>query len=117
MDMICRPVCVVTGSRYSSVPMQCSWMPKDLGMEGPVMSASRIAQLWPRRCISDAIRDVTRDLPTPPLPLTTAMTFLTLAPSRRLLRKLSAVLSAQSLPQVEQSCVHSLILLFSAFRI
>ena len=112
MDISCRPVWVVTGKRYSSVPMQCSWTPKDLGTEGPVMSASSTAQLKPRRCISDAIRHVTRDLPTPPLPLTTAITFLTLAPGRRLLRKLSAVRSAQSCPQVEQSCVHSLIVVF-----
>ena len=109
MDMICMPVCVRAGRRYSSVPMQGSWMPKDLGIEGPVMSASRTAQLWPRRCISDAIRDVTRDLPTPPLPLTTAMTFLTLAPSRRFFLKLSAWRSEQFWEQVEQSCVHSLI--------
>ena len=98
MLMICRPVWVVTGSRYSSVPMQ--W---------PVMSASSTAQLWPRRCISEASRLVTRDLPTPPLPLTTAITFLTDAPSRRGLRKLSAVRSEQFWLQVEQSCVHSLI--------
>ena len=103
------PVWVVTGRRYSSVPIQCSWMPKDFGMEGPVMSASSTAQLKPRRCISEAIRQVTRDLPTPPLPLTTAITFLTLAPGRRGLRKLSAVRSEQFWLQVEQSCVHSLI--------
>ena len=117
MLISCSPVWVVTGSRYSSVPIQCSWMPKDLGMEGPVMSASKMAQLWPRRCISEASRLVTRDLPTPPLPLTTAITFLTLAPSRRGLRKLSAVRSEQVLPQVEQSCVHSLITIQSAFPV
>ena len=77
-------------------------------MEGPVISASRMAQLWPRRCISEAIRLVTRDLPTPPLPLTTAMTFFTEEPSCRLLRK-SSTREAQFSPQVEQSCVHSLI--------
>ena len=42
------------------------------------MSASRIAVLCPRRRVSIASKEVTRDLPTPPLPLTTAITFLTL---------------------------------------
>ena len=77
-----------------------------------MISASRMAQLWPRRCISEAIRLVTRDLPTPPLPLTTAMTFFTLDSGFSALRKLSAFLSAQFSPQVEQSWVHSLILRF-----
>ena len=45
-------------------------MPKAVGMEGPVISASSMATLWPRRRISAAIRLVTSDLPTPPLPLT-----------------------------------------------
>ena len=78
MDMTCSPDCVVTGSRNWSVPAACCVMPKDLGMEGPVMSASSTAQRYPRRCISEASRLVTRDLPTPPLPETTATTFLTL---------------------------------------
>ncbi len=47
-------------------------------MEGPVISASKIAVLCPRRFISTASIDATRDLPTPPLPLIMPITFLTL---------------------------------------
>jgi hypothetical protein len=43
--------------------------------------------------------EVTVDLPTPPLPETTAMTFLTLALGFRAASRLSALRSAQSLPQ------------------
>jgi hypothetical protein len=46
--------------------------------------------------------EVTVDLPTPPLPETTAITFLTLALGFRLASKLSALRSAQSLPQLLQ---------------
>ena len=42
------------------------------------MSASSTAALWPRRRMVTAIMPVTRDLPTPPLPLTTPITFFTL---------------------------------------
>ena len=45
MDITCIPECVVTGIRYSSVPVACWWMPKDFGIDGPVMSASSTAQL------------------------------------------------------------------------
>ena len=40
------------------------------------MSASRMPVCRPRRCKVTASRPVTRDLPTPPLPLTTPITFL-----------------------------------------
>ena len=73
------------------------------------MSASSMAQLYPLRCSSEAIRLVTRDLPTPPLPLTTAITFFTLDWGFNSLRKLSALLSEQFSLQDEQSWLHWLI--------
>ena len=51
--------------------------PKIFGMEGPVISASRIAVLYPSLCMDTASIEVTRLLPTPPLPDTTPMTCLT----------------------------------------
>ena len=52
-------------------------MPNILGIEGPVISASRIPTLYPLRAIVMAIKLVTEDLPTPPLPDTTPITCLT----------------------------------------
>ena len=102
MLIICMPVLVSTGRMKFSPPRAPSCTPKSWGMEGPVMSASSTAARWPRRCISQASRLVTRLLPTPPLPLTTAMTRPTAAPSCRGLRKLCWRLSQFS-PQEEQS--------------
>ena len=51
--------------------------PKLSGIEGPVISASRIAVLKPSLQTLLARRDVTRDFPTPPFPLTIQITFLT----------------------------------------
>ena len=45
---------------------------KAFGIEGPVISASRMAVENPRLFIDTAKSDVISDLPTPPLPLTTA---------------------------------------------
>ena len=45
-------------------------------MEGPVISASRMPTFLPRAAMAAAREQVTVDLPTPPLPLTTAITFL-----------------------------------------
>ena len=42
-------------------------MPKDCGIDGPVISASRIAVLYPFFFFSQANKDVTKDLPTPPV--------------------------------------------------
>ena len=50
-------------------------------MDGPVMSASSTAHCLLRRCIALASRPVISDLPTPPLPLTTAITFFTELPA------------------------------------
>jgi hypothetical protein len=54
--------------------------------------------------------EVTVDLPTPPLPDTTAMTFLTEDLGFNFASRLSALRSAQSLPQVEQLPLQELIL-------
>ncbi len=51
--------------------------PSMRGTEGPVMSASRIPTLRPRRASSTARLQETRDLPTPPLPETTPTTHAT----------------------------------------
>ena len=72
--MSLMPPAVTAGSMPSSVPVAFSWMPKAVGMEGPVMSASRMATLRPLRAMATAREAVTVLLPTPPLPLTTAMT-------------------------------------------
>ena len=99
------PVLVLTGRMPVSVPMAFSLMPNALGMDGPVMSASRMPALRPWRCASTASREVTRLLPTPPLPLTTAITRPTALPSCRGLRKLSFLRLGQFSPQEEQSLV------------
>ena len=72
------PVSVWAGMMPSSVPSSRPRRPKALGMEGPVMSASSTPTDLPRRFIAAASEAVTVLLPTPPLPLTTAMTFFTL---------------------------------------
>ncbi len=45
------------------------------GIEGPVMSASRMPTRAPRRASSTARMPHTSDLPTPPLPDITPMTW------------------------------------------
>ena len=57
-----------------------------------------------------ASMEVTVDLPTPPLPETTAMTFFTLEWGLAAASRLSALRSAQSLPQLEQLPEQELIL-------
>ena len=71
------PVLVSTGKITLSVPVAFSVRPKVRGMEGPVISASKMAVRRPALLAAMAIRDVTMDLPTPPLPDTTPMTFFT----------------------------------------
>ena len=106
--IIFTPVRLSTGRMPSSVPMAFSWIPNIFGMEGPVISASRIAVLCPFRLVSTDSRPVTRLFPTPPLPLTTAITFFTLLNAFCASSRLSGLLrDAQSAPQLEQSCVHS----------
>jgi len=50
--------------------------PNIFGIDGPVISASKIPTLYPAFAIIDASEDVTKDLPTPPLPLTIPITCL-----------------------------------------
>jgi hypothetical protein len=54
--------------------------------------------------------EVTVDFPTPPFPETTAITFLTVDLGFRVASRLSALRSAQSLPQLEQLPLQELIL-------
>ena len=71
--------------------------PKAMGIEGPVISASRMAVWWPLRFMLTASMEVTRDLPTPPFPLTMPMTFFTLLSGANASKKL--VLSVVRLSQ------------------
>jgi len=101
-DMSLMPEGVTAGSMPASVPVARWWTPKAMGMEGPVMSASSTATFRPRRAMATAREEVTVLLPTPPLPLTTAITFLMLD---RALAGTRRSRSLQLSPQVEQSWV------------
>lgn len=106
MLMVSMPVFVLTGNRPSSLPMAFSWMPKHFGIDGPVMSASRMAVLKPRRCMVTASIEVTRLLPTPPLPLHNADDLFDILILFWAARKLSGFWrEGHSSPQLEQSCV------------
>ena len=86
------------------MPIALSCTPNIFGIDGPVISASRIAVSAPFRFVSTASRLVTRLLPTPPLPLTTAITFFTLLCAFWGSSRLSGLFRlAQSAPHVEQS--------------
>ena len=99
----------VAGTRSfpSGVTVTPSWIPKALGIDGPVISASRIPTLAPVARMRQAIRDVTKDFPTPPFPLTTPITFFTELAGFNFSRKLcgSFVLLPQFAVQLPQSCV------------
>ena len=109
-EIIWIPVLVTAGMIYCSVPCAFSFTPNALGIDGPVISASSMAVFRPLRLKVTASSEVTRDLPTPPLPLTTPMTFLTLLRSLSFSRKssLEGCLLEQLAEHVLQSCVHSL---------
>ena len=96
------------GRSPRSSPTALPWSPNDLGMDGPVTSASIIAVAWPRACMAEASRLVTRDLPTPPFPLTTPITFLTLLNGPHGTRR---SFSEHFDEHVEQSWVHSSLIL------
>ena len=91
IDMIFVPLSLTIGFIYSTCfplasvlsPASAFSSPKPnaVGIEGPVMSASRIAVLNPSRFTLHARRLVTRDFPTPPLPLTMPITFFIEEPS------------------------------------
>ena len=93
-----------TRSFPSGVTVTPSWIPNALGIDGPVISASRIPTLAPVARMRHAIREVTKDFPTPPLPLTTPMTFFTELAGFNFSRKLcgSLVLLPQFAEHVPQ---------------
>ncbi len=74
--MIFVPSFASHGKIPASSPLALSWIPYIFGTDGPVTSASRIPTANPCSRIIRASDAVTIDLPTPPLPLTTAITFL-----------------------------------------
>ena len=73
--MIFVPSFASAGRISSPVPFAVSWIPYIFGIEGPVMSASRMPTENPCSRMILARDAVTMDLPTPPFPLTTAITF------------------------------------------
>ena len=110
MLMIFIPLSVTKGSRHSSSCMALLCTPKDLGTDGPVMSASKTPTLSPAFAQAEASMHATRLFPTPPLPLTMPITFLMFEYLFIGFCRLCGFLSPQFCEQVEQSCVHSLIL-------
>ncbi len=54
MDISSMPVSVTAGKIPISLPIAFSWMPKDFGIDGPVISASRIATFLPARLSATA---------------------------------------------------------------
>ena len=102
------PDVVTIGSMPSAPWMQPLPRPNAFGIEGPVMSASRMPTLRPCFIAATASIVVTKLLPTPPLPLATAITLPTFDAAFSGAAKLNSSLrSPQFFPQVEQSCVHS----------
>lgn len=89
-----------------SSPIARSVIPKALGIDGPVTSASRIAVLKPFFWKLTASIEETIDFPTPPLPLITPMTFFILLSLCGGSIKLFGSLLSQFALQFEQSCVH-----------
>lgn len=74
--MIFVPSFASHGKIFSPSPFAFSWIPYIFGMDGPVISASMIPTENPCSLISLASDAVTIDFPTPPFPLTTAITWL-----------------------------------------
>ena len=103
------PVRVIAGYNPSVSAPWHSVTPKAVGAEGPVMSASKTPTRYPCRAMATASMDVTVDLPTPPLPDTTAITFFTLDLGFKDASRLSDLRSAQSEPQLEQLPLQELI--------
>ncbi len=97
------PVLLCTGKINSPAPSALSFNPKAFGIEGPVMSASKTAVLKPSLFIITESMEVTIDLPTPPFPLTTPITFLTLDISFNF-ALMSCMRSSQVSPHEEQLC-------------
>ena len=75
--MIFVPSSATPGNIPASLPTALPCTPYIFGIDGPVISASRIPTEYPCCTIIRARDAVTIDLPTPPLPLTTPITFFT----------------------------------------
>src|SRR5699024_9018936 len=90
----------------SSLPVAGPCTPNSFGIEGPVISASKMPAEWPIRRIATASMALVMLLPTPPLPETTPITFLIwlLACGGSCC---GALRLGQSAPQLLQSWVHS----------
>ena len=73
-DMTPMPLWLRQGNIPSPSEVARSAIPNATGIDGPVISASRIAVFSPRLAAATARSSVTRLLPTPPLPLMTATT-------------------------------------------
>ena len=75
MDITLMPLLLSTGRMPIGLLFGRFCVEKNIfGMLGPVISASRRPTLWPFLFKAMAKNPATNDLPTPPLPLITAMT-------------------------------------------
>ena len=79
--MILVPSGALHGSIPISFPIAISCTPYIFGMDGPVISASKIPAVYPFSIIIRAREAVTSDFPTPPFPLMTPITFFTWEPT------------------------------------
>ena len=102
--MMSMPPFVRQGSMPDSLAAAIASTPNIFGIDGPVMSASRIPHWRPFFCIAEASSEVTSDLPTPPLPLTTPTTFLTSLRAFAATRKSGFSASEHFCWQFPQSC-------------
>ncbi len=114
IDMIWTPPPLSAGTMPVSRASRHSLTPNALGIEGPVMSASRIAALLPALDRAEASSAVTVDLPTPPLPDTTAIAFFTCEPGLAWASRLSCVRSPQSALVHDEQLPEQASLIFSA---
>ena len=71
-EMTLMPPAVISGKMDSPSPTARPSMPKAMGMEGPVTSASMTPTRKPFLAMAEARETVTELLPTPPLPDITA---------------------------------------------
>ena len=99
VEMISIPLVVCIGSRPISVALAFPCSPKALGIDGPVISASKTAVFLPAFCMAAAKSEVTIDFPTPPLPLTIPITFFTVLISWSGAEKFITVLAWSQLSQ------------------
>ena len=100
----------------SGAASQIPERPNAFGMDGPVTSASMMPTERPRRRSSTAASSVTSDLPTPPLPLTTPITFPTMLIAL-IGSNIDSFFELHAAPQVEQSWVQPSISFSSSIMI